>query len=200
MRKIFATEFVTLDGVLQDPHEWSFQFWNEEAQQYKFDELFASDALLLGRVTYELFAKSWPSLTDETNKRRVEAAGGKTKDAEGNPFADRMNSIRKYVVSTTLKEPKWTNSIVIEGNLTEELAKLKRHPGQDIAIHGSGTLVLSLLKQDLLDELRLMVFPIVLGKGWRLFQDSARKNLKLIDTKTFSTGVVVLTYAPEKGN
>jgi dihydrofolate reductase len=179
MRKIFATEFLTLDGVMEAPHHWSFQFWSDETTKFKLDELFASDALLLGRVTYEGFAEAWPSRTDE----------------EG--FAERMNGLPKYVVSTTLDEVAWNNSHLIKGDVAKEVAALKQQPGQDIAIHGSAGLVRSLMQHGLIDEYRLMVFPVVVGKGKRLFHDEGDKTvLKLVESKTFASGVVVLTYEP----
>jgi len=150
MRKIIVSEFVTLDGVMEAPDKWSFQFWNEEAQKYKFDELFASDALLLGRVTYQIFADAWPSLTDVENLKRVREAGGDAEAiqadmGEGNPFADRMNSIPKFVVSTTLKEVGWNNSRLIKGNIAGEVSKLKQQPGQDILVYGSSDLAHTLM-------------------------------------------------------
>ncbi len=180
MRKVIVSEFVSLDGVMEAPDQWHFPFFNEEAGKYKFDELFASDALLLGRVTYEGFAAAWPSMTDE----------------EG--FADRMNSLPKYVVSTTLEEPlEWNNSTLIKGNIAEEVSRLKQQPGQDIAVHGSADLVNTLMQHDLIDEYRLMVHPVVVGSGKRLFKDGSDTTvLRLVETKTFSTGVVVLTYQP----
>jgi dihydrofolate reductase len=191
MRKIVVTEFMTLDGVMEDPGGaekmkyggWSGQYWNEEAQQYKFDELFATDALLLGRVTYEGFAAAWPTMTDEDE------------------FADRMNSLPKYVISKTLDHVEWNNSILIKGDVIEELSKLKQESGQDIIIHGSGELIHSLLQHDLIDEFRFMVFPIILGEGKRLFKETDELNrLKLLETKTFETGVIVLHYRLEKTN
>ena len=187
MRKVIVSEFVTLDGVMEDPGGaekseyggWSFQFWNEEAAKYKFDELFASGALLLGRVTYQGFAAAWPSRTDEAG------------------FADRMNSLPKFVVSATLEEVEWNNSRLIKRNIREELLKLKQQPGQDILVAGSGELVHTLMQHDLIDEYRIMVHPVVLGGGKRLFGDgSAKKVLRLIDTRTFSSGIVVLSYQP----
>ncbi len=187
MRKVVVSEYVTLDGVMEDPGGgegtkhggWSFQFWSEESAKYKFEELFASDALLLGRVTYEGFAKAWPAVKD------------------GGEFADRMNSIPKYVVSTTLKELEWNNSHLIEGNIAEAVAKLKEQEGKDILVAGSGELVRTLMHHDLIDEYRLMVHPVVLGGGKRLFSDGSDKTvLKLVDTKSFSSGIVVLSYQP----
>jgi dihydrofolate reductase len=205
MRKVIVSEFVTLDGIMEAPDKRSFQFWNEEIGKYKFNELFASDALLLGRVTYQIFADSWPSLTDEENLLRVKEAGGDTGAIQadmgkGNPFADRMNSISKFVVSTTLEEVEWNNSSLIKGNIAEEVSKLKRQPGQNILVAGSGDLVHTLMQHDLIDEYRLMVFPIVLGSGKRLFKDgNDKKVLTLVNTKTFRSGVVVLSYKPAGG-
>lgn len=179
MRKIIATEYVTLDGLMEEPGKWAFPFWSDEAAKFKFDELFASDALLLGRITYEGFAKAWPSMTDE---------GG---------FSDRMNNIPKFVVSTTLDKAEWNNSTVIKENVVEEITRLKQHPGKDILLAGSGQLLHTLMQHDLIDEYRFMLHPIVLGSGKRLFRDGIdTKTLKLVDTKTFSTGIVVLTYEP----
>ena len=176
MRRVVVTEYVSLDGVFEEPGEWSFPFWNEEAFRFKHDELFASDAQLLGRLTYEGFAQAWPTMSDEVG------------------FADRMNSMPKYVVSTTLQNPEWSNTRVIRENIPEEVAKLKQEPGQDILVAGSGQLVHTLMKHGLVDELRFMVHPIVLGKGKRLFHDRAVFNL--VDTKRFRSGIVVLTYEP----
>jgi dihydrofolate reductase len=187
MGKIVATEYVTLDGVMEDPGGsegtqlggWSFQFWNAEAAKYKFDELFASDALLLGRVTYQGFAKAWPAMTDEQG------------------FANRMNSLPKYVVSTTLEKVEWNNARLIKKNIPEEVARLRQLPGQDILIAGSSLLVRALTQHNLIDEYRLMVHPVVLGSGRRLFQDqSDMKALKLVDTRQFSSGIMVLSYQP----
>lgn len=180
MRKVVATEHVTLDGVFEEMGQWSFPFWNEESGQFKFDELFASDALLLGRVTYQGFAAAWPSMTDERG------------------FANRMNSLPKFVVSTTLDTAEWNNSTIIRENVAEAIAALKQQPGQDILIYGSGALVHTLMQHDLIDEYRLMVYPLVRGSGKRLFQDGGEvAELKLVETKTFSSGLVVLTYRPD---
>jgi dihydrofolate reductase len=179
MRNVIATEYVTLDGVMHEPGEWSGPFFNDEAAKFKYDELFASDALLLGRVTYEGFAKAWPTMT---------GAG---------VFGERMNSLPKYVVSTTLQNPEWNNSHVIDANVVEEISKLKQEPGQDILLAGSGVLLHTLMENDLVDEYRLMLHPIVLGSGKRLFQnENQTKTLKLVETKPFSSGIVVLTYQP----
>jgi dihydrofolate reductase len=180
MRKVVVSMFMTLDGVIEAPHEWSFPFWTDEIGEFKHAELFASDALLLGRVTYQGFAAAWPSRTDEQG------------------FADRMNSLPKYVVSTTLEKPEWNNSTLIKANVAEAIAKLKQQPGQDIVIHGSNTLVRALMPHHLIDEYRLLVYPIVLGSGKRLFRDGSKATLKLVETKTFGSGVVLLRYQPDR--
>lgn len=178
MRKVVLSEFLTLDGVMEAPNEWSFPFWNEEAGQFKFDELFASDALLLGRVTYEGFAAAWPSMTDEQG------------------FADRMNSLPKYVASRALEEATW-NATVIKGDVANAVAQLKQEPGQDILIYGSADLVHTLMQHGLIDEYRLMIYPVIVGKGKRLFKGGIDSiTLKLVDTKTTGMGVVILTYQP----
>jgi dihydrofolate reductase len=180
MRKVVVSEFVSLDGVMEAPDKWHFQFWHEEMGKYKYDELFASDALLLGRVTYQGFAAAWPSMTDEAG------------------FADRMNSLPKFVVSTTLEEPlEWNNSSRINENVAEEVARLKQQPGQDILIYGSADLVHTLMQHDLIDEYRIMVHPVVVRSGKRLFRDgSDTKVLRLVETKMLGPDVVVLSYQP----
>jgi dihydrofolate reductase len=189
VRKLIVSEFVSLDGVMEDPGGaektkhggWTFKFTSPESMKYKLDELMASGALLLGRVTYQGFAKAWPSM----------------KDKEG--FADRMNSLPKYVVSTTLDKAEWKNSTVIKGDVAEEVKKLKEQPGKDILVYGSAELVMTLMNDGLVDEYRLMVYPIVLGGGKRLFGDSidAAKALALTDSMAFGSGVVLLTYQPK---
>jgi dihydrofolate reductase len=184
--RIVVTEFVSLDGVMEDPGGsesfkhggWSFEISRgDEGDKFKLDEAFASDALLLGRKTYEGFAAAWPSRD-----------GG---------FADKFNSMPKYVVSSTLQNPEWNNSTVLNGDLAQEVAKLKQQHDGDIVVHGSAQLVQSLLEQDLVDELRLMVYPVVLGSGKRLFgETSDKKPLKLADSKTVGDGVDILIYKP----
>lgn len=179
MRKVVMTEYVTLDGVMEEPGRWSGQFWNDEAARFKYDELFASDALLLGRVTYEGFAAAWPTM---------EGTGD---------FGERMNAIPKYVASTTLTDPSWNNTTVLSGDVPAEVAKLKEGEGQDILLSGSAKLVNSLLPTGLIDEYRLMVHPLVLGQGKRLFNEgTGNTTLTLVDARPFSTGIVVLTYVP----
>jgi len=179
MRRIVATEYVTLDGVMDEPGKWSGPFFNDEAAKFKYDELFASDALLLGRVTYEGFAKAWPTM---------EGTGD---------FGERMNGMPKYVVSTTLRNPEWANSHVISANVVEEISKLKEEPGQDLLLAGSGKLLHTLMEHDLVDEYRLMLHPIVLRSGKKLFEDENQaKSLRLIETKPLASGIVILTYHP----
>ena len=186
MRKVVVSEFVSLDGVIEDPR-WTFRFMSEERERFKFDELSASDALLLGRVTYEGFAAAWPSMMEQYEGPRR---------AELQEYTDMMNGYPKYVVSSTLEEPlAWNNSTLIKGNVAEEVLRLKQQPGKDILIFGSGDLANTLMQYDLIDEYRLMVFPILVGGGKRLFGDTNdTKVLRLAETKTLGSGVVVLSY------
>lgn len=188
MRRLVVTEYLTLDGVMEAPGSetslgerggWSFLFSSDEHRQFKFDELLASDALLLGRVTYEIFAASWPSGTGE--------------------FADRMNSLPKYVVSTTMQKAEWNNSHLISDatHVVEEVVKLKQQPGKDILLTGSADLMHTMRQHNLIDEYRFLVYPIVLGVGKRLFQDGQSMTMKLVKSQTFNTGVVVLIYQPD---
>lgn len=177
MRKLVVTEFVSLDGVIENP-AWTFRYWNDEIANFKGEESLASDALLLGRVTYEGFAAAWPQSKDEG--------------------ADYFNNVRKYVVTTTLDKAEWNNSMLIKGNVVEEINKLKQQEGKDIIVHGSGKLVQTLMKHDLVDSYRLLVYPLVLGKGQRLFEEGTTATLKLVDAKQFSGGVTALVYAPER--
>ena len=188
MRKVIVSEFVSLDGVMEDPG-WTFQFHSEEQEKYKFDELAASDALLLGRRTYVEFAAAWPTMMDQYEGPRR---------AELSEFADMMNSYPKHVVSRSLQEPLgWSNSTLVKGNVADAVSNLKQQPGQDILIFGSAELVNALMRHDLIDEYRLMVFPVVVGKGKLLFGDGIdKKVLELVGTEMFVSGVVVLTYRP----
>ncbi len=182
MGKIVVTEFVSLDGVFENPHEWHFPFFNEQAQDYKMNELRATDALLLGRETYEGFAEAWPQMS-------------------GDEFSDRFNSMPKHVISTTLENPTWTNSHVVTGDLATELGKLKQQYEKDIFIHGSGNLANSLLQQGLIDEIRLMVHPIVVGSGRHFFNEgTAIPALTLADVATYDSGVALMTYRPPAGS
>jgi dihydrofolate reductase len=179
LRKVIAVEFVSLDGVMESPEDWAFSYSNEDMEEANASGMAASDALLLGRVTYEQMAAYWSN------------------QSGGAPMVDYLNSVPKFVVSTTLDAVEWQNSTLIEGDVAEEIAKLKQQPGKDIVILGSGILVRSLLQEELLDELRLIIHPIVLGSGKRLFENGGdRKALELVDSKTFSTGVLYLTYRP----
>ena len=190
MRRVIVSEFVSLDGVMETPETWTLQFGSEEQQRYKFDELAAADALLLGRTTYEGFAAAWPGMTDQYEGPRR---------AELGEYADMMNGYPKHVASTTLQGPlEWNNSTLIGRDVAEGVSNLKRQDGKDILVFGSGELVNTLMGHDLVDEYRLMIFPVVLGSGKRLFGDGSgtTKALRLADTKTFASGVVVLTYEP----
>lgn len=177
MRKIVVTEFMSLDGVMEEP-AWTFPYWNDEIATFKGEESAASDALLLGRVTYEGFAGVWPESTDEG--------------------ADYFNSVHKYVVSTTLNTVAWNNSALIKNNIVAEIIKLKQQEGKDITVHGSATLVQTLMQHDLVDLYRLLVYPVVLGKGKRLFKEGIPATLKLLASQPFSSGVVALVYEPER--
>ena len=179
MRKVTAGLFVSLDGVVGSPEKWQLPYFNDEMGEAIGAAMAATDAMLLGRVTYQGFASYWPGVSSKDQ-----------------PFADHMNNTPKFVVSTTLAEPlEWQNSTLIQENVAEEIAKLKQQPGKNIGITGSATLVRSLLQVDLLDELSLMVHPIVLGNGKRLFEEGGdQKTLELVDSKTFGTGVLYLTY------
>jgi class 3 adenylate cyclase/dihydrofolate reductase len=188
MRRLIASEFVTLDGVMEAPgHEphpdgknaWTLRYVGEDQQRYKAEELFEAGAILLGRVTYEIFAAFWPTAPNDQG------------------FANRMNSIPKYVVSGSLRTAGWQNSIIIGGNPAEKIAELKQQSGGDILLFGSADLLNSLIKHDVIDEYRIMVFPVVLGSGKRLFRDATDvTHLQLVDTRTFASGVTVLTYRP----
>jgi dihydrofolate reductase len=181
MRKVVASELVSLDGVMESPERWAFPYSNDEMEEANAAGMAAADAMLLGRVTYQEFAAYWPY-----------------QNSTEQPYTDYLNNTPKFVVSTTLEEPlEWQNSTLIKGNVAEEVSRLKQQPGKDITIVGSGTLVRSLLRDGLLDELTLMVHPIVMGSGKRLFEEGGdQKALELVDSKTFSTGVLYLTYRP----
>ena len=184
MARIFVTEFISLDGVIEAPGGgedfeyggWSFEIARgDEGDQFKLDETMRTDALLLGRRTFEGFAAAWPSRSGE--------------------FADKFNNMRKYLVSSTLTDPDWNNTVVLEGDPAEAVRKLKDQSEELIGVHGSARLAQMLLDADLVDELRLMVFPIVLGKGKRLWgETSDKKALKLTDSRTVGDGVSILVY------
>ncbi|MEA2633540.1 MAG: hypothetical protein QOH92_307 [Chloroflexota bacterium] len=187
MGRIVVTEFVSVDGVMEAPgpdgsgfkHEgWTFNIsTGEEGEKFKLDETMGSAAQLLGRVTYQAFASAWPSVKGE--------------------FGDKFNNMPKYVVSSTLDKAEWNNSTVLRGDVVKEVSKLKQRLDGDIVVHGSARLVQTLLANDLVDELRLMVYPVVLGSGKRLFDDSSdMKGLRLKDSRTVGDGVLILTYEP----
>jgi dihydrofolate reductase len=179
MRKIVAGLFMSLDGIVESPDKWQFPYFNDEMGADVGAQMAAADAMLLGRVTYQEFASFWPSAPAD------------------DPITARMNDTPKYVVSTTLDRAEWQNSTLIKGNVVEEITRLKQQPGKDIGITGSATLVRSLLRDKLLDELRLLVHPIVVGSGKRLFPDgSDPAALTLVESRSFSTGVLSLTYVP----
>ena len=187
MGKIVVTEFVSLDGVMEDPGGaegfeyggWTFEInRGEEGDKFKLDETMASQALLLGRRTYEGFAAAWPSREGE--------------------FAEKFNSMPKYVVSSTLEEPTWNNTTVVSGDLAAEVARIRDAHDGDVVVHGSGQLAKALIEQNLVDELRLMVFPVLLGKGKRLFgETSDKKRLRLAEERTVGDGVAILIYERE---
>jgi dihydrofolate reductase len=180
MRKLTAAFFMSLDGVVESPDKWHFPYFNDEMGAAISGSMSQADALLMGRVNYQEWASYWPNQSgDDTG------------------FADYMNNTPKFVVSTTLETVEWQNSTLIKGDFRKEIIKLKEQPGREITISGSATLVRSLLHEELLDELRLMVHPVVVGSGKRLFDDwSDQKALGLVNSQTFSTGVVDLTYQP----
>jgi dihydrofolate reductase len=184
MGKIVVTEFISLDGVMQDPggdSDWKHAGWTfkisrgEEGDKFKLDETFDTEALLLGRVTYQGFAKAWPSVPG--------------------PFGDKFNSMPKYVVSSTLEKAEWNNSTILKGDVVKQVSKLKEKLKGNIAVHGSARLAQTLLEHDLVDELRLMVYPVILGSGKRLFGETTdKKTLKLSESRTVGDGVVILIF------
>jgi dihydrofolate reductase len=176
---VVVSEFVSLDGVIENPM-WTFPYWNDEIANFKHAELFGSDTLLLGRVTYAGFAEAWPSRTDEQG------------------YADRINGLPKAVITTTLDKLAWNNSTAIRGNITEEVNKLKQQSGQDVLRFGSGKLVQTLMDLDLVDQYNLLSYPVILGKGQRLFEEGREAKLKLVETKPYGSGVVGLIYQPDR--
>jgi dihydrofolate reductase len=186
MGRIVVTEFVSLDGVIEAPGGgesykhggWTFEIdRGEEGDRFKLDELVEAEAQLLGRITYEGFAAAWPKMEDEAG------------------FAEKMNSMPKYVFSSTIESADWRNSTILSGDFAEEIAKLKQDVDGVILVAGSATLVQGLIEHDLVDELRLMVFPVALGSGKRLFGETEdKKPLKLVDSRTLGDGIALLTY------
>jgi dihydrofolate reductase len=177
--RLVATEYLSLDGVFEEPGHWSGPFFNDEAAQFKFAELKASDALLLGRRTYEGFSKAWPTM---------EGTG---------EFGEKMNTMPKYVVTSTLDKLDWSGSRVVRGDVAAEIRKLKQQPGNDLLLSGSAQLFNFCTRENLIDLYRFMVHPVVLGAGKRLFEESAgRRALKLGEMKRFATGIVILELTP----
>src|SRR5262245_8887914 len=186
MRRVVAAEYLSLDGVAEDPgaagayehRGWTIPYWNDDTAKWQTDQLLASDALLLGRVTWEEFVASWPLRS-------------------GDPFTDRMNSLPKYVASNSLKDPLEWNSTLLTGEIADAIADLKEQPGEDILIYGSGALVSTLMPLNLIDEYRFMIYPLVLGRGERFFRDGIDKStLTLKRAETASTGVTMLVCEP----
>ncbi len=175
MRKLIVTEFVTLDGIMEAPEQWAFEFHTEETAKFKLDEMLQADALVLGKNTYDIFARSWPSMSGE--------------------LADQMNGIQKHVVSTTATELAWGNSQAVTGDPVAAVSALKSQHGADILVAGSASVVQALTQHRLVDEYRLLVCPLVLGSGQRLFTAScAPAHLTLAEMKTFDTGALLLRY------
>src|SRR5215471_14675188 len=176
MRKIIESTLVSLDGVIGDPHLWAMDYFDNEAEKFALELLLTSDAMLMGRRTYEFFAAAFPHRTGE--------------------YGDTVNRIRKYMFSSTLQKADWSNSSIVKGDVAAEVGKLKLQAGKDLVIYGHGLLGQTLLKNDLLDELKLWIHPCFVGRGKLLFREGEKTNLKLIAQKTLATGVVVLTYQP----
>ena len=176
MRKIIESTLVSLDGVFGDPHVWATEYFDQEAEEYALELLLASDAMLMGRRTYEFFAAAFPHQTGE--------------------YGRRINTMRKHVFSNTLTRTDWSNSSIVRGDVAAEAAKLKREDGRDLVIYGHGRLGQTLLERDLLDEIKLWIHPLFAGQGQLIFREGDRKRLELAGAKTLGTGVVVLTYRP----
>jgi dihydrofolate reductase len=179
MRKIIVSTMMTLDGVEDDPQNWSFDYWNDEIQNYAHDQMFSTDALVMGRLTYEAFAEAWSSR------------------AGADEFADRMNAIPKYVASRTAKEPLTWNANLIKGDVAEAIHKLKEQPGQNILQFGCGELTYTMIEAGLVDELRFLVYPVTVGSGGRVFEKIGKTPLKLLSSQAFSTGVIAQHYQPQ---
>jgi dihydrofolate reductase len=181
MRKIINSTYISLDGVIEEPHLWPSlpETRGDTGNQIQIDLLYASDAVLMGRRTYDVFAPVWQSRS-------------------GDPYSDRINTMEKYVASSTLKDPDWANTTVIDGDIVEEIRRLKEQPGQDIVQYGFGDVSFALLEAGLLDELRLWVHPQFVGRGGLgelLFRETTPTVLRLLDTTTLANGIVILSYA-----
>jgi dihydrofolate reductase len=176
MRKLIESTLVSLDGVIGDPQAWASEYFDDEATVLALQQLLVTDAMLMGRRTYEMFAATWPAYTSE--------------------YADRMNNIRKYVFSSTLDTTEWSNSVIISGDPGDAVAELKQQGDGDLVMYGHGPLGQALLERHLIDELRLWVHPLLVGQGTLLLRDGARAGLRLAATQTLISGVVILTYQP----
>ena len=176
--RLVATEYLTLDGVFEEPGHWSGPWFDDEAGQFKFAEIRASDALLLGRKTYEGFAAAWPTMPGTGE------------------FGEKMNTMPKYVVTSTLDKLEWTGSRPIKGNIAEEIRKLKQQPGEDLLLSGSAQLFNAMMSENLIDLYRFMVHPVALGSGKKLFTEEIKRKLELTEVKRFKKGIVVLEYVP----
>ncbi|MFC5752142.1 dihydrofolate reductase family protein [Actinomadura rugatobispora] len=182
MRKIINSTYISLDGVIEDPHLWTMDYFDEDAQRYAHDLLFSCDALIAGRETYVAFAETWPHMEEQTGD-----------------FGVRMNTIPKYAVSTTLEKGEWNNTTIIKDNVAEEVRRLKEQPGQNILQYGFGSVSRLLVENGLLDELRLWIHPVIVGTGNTadlLTTDGFGATFELADTTTFGSGVIVATYRP----
>jgi dihydrofolate reductase len=178
--RLVATEYLSLDGVFEEPGHWSNPWFNEQAGQFKYAELQASDALLLGRKTYEGFAAAWPNMKGTGD------------------FGEKMNSMPKYVVSSTLDKVDWAGSTLLRGDVVTEVRRLKERPGKDLLLSGSAQLFTAMMEANLVDLYRIMLFPVVLGKGKRLFaKETDQRVLGVPETKTFGSGIVILEYRPK---
>lgn len=179
MRKIIVSTMTTLNGVIENPQLWSFDFMNDEVMKFAYDQLFASDALIMGRLTYEGFSQAWSAR------------------AGADAFADRINALPKYVASRTLQEPLTWNANLLKGDIVAGVAWLKQQPGQNILQYGSGELTRTLLQAGLIDELRLLVYPVAVGTGQNLFENIDKTAMKLVESRTFGTGVIAISYQPQ---
>ena len=182
MRKIIVSSQASMDAVIENPQNWVFDYANDEFLNYAREQLFAADALIMGRVTYEGFAEAWSA------------------QAGSNEFADRMNSLPKYVASRTVKGTLKWNANLMEGDVAKAISALKEQPGQNILQYGSGELTRTLLQKELIDEFRVLVYPVAVGAGGHIFENIEQIPMKLLEAKTFSTGVVALHYQPVKNN
>lgn len=178
MRKIVESTLVSLDGVIGDPQLWAMDYFDQEAKKDALERLLVSDAMLMGRRSYEILAKVWPSRSGD--------------------YADRINGIHKYVFSSTLERGEWNNSTIISGDVVAEVARLKQQDGRDLVLYGHGRFGQTLLEHGLLDELRFSIHPVFVGRGTLLFEEGEKTPLKLVATKSLATGVVVLSYRPAR--